>query len=175
MVSRAAYDQVGGLDESFTISLNDVDFCLKLREAGYLNIFTPFAELYHYESKTRGMEEGEKLRRYERVFSSGAGLSSWHFIALPAIFHTRPVISAPAPADRRGTIACVDVAEAMQDLMEVMKTNRISMPHGLTMPAARSDADGRCLLTVLYINMVEIASEGSLKAISCGILTGKKN
>ena len=66
MVSRAAYDQVGGLDESFTISLNDVDFCLKLREAGYLNIFTPFAELYHYESKTRGMEEGEKLRRYER-------------------------------------------------------------------------------------------------------------
>lgn len=66
MVSRVAYDQVGGLDESFTISLNDVDFCLKLREAGYLNIFTPFAELYHYESKTRGMEEGEKLRRYER-------------------------------------------------------------------------------------------------------------
>ena len=66
MVSRAAYDQVGSLDESFTISLNDVDFCLKLREAGYLNIFTPFAELYHYESKTRGMEEGEKLRRYER-------------------------------------------------------------------------------------------------------------
>ena len=66
MVGRAAYDQVGGLDESFTISLNDVDFCLKLREAGYLNIFTPFAELYHYESKTRGMEEGEKLRRYER-------------------------------------------------------------------------------------------------------------
>ena len=45
--------------------LNDVDFCLKLRRKGYLNIFTPFAELYHYESKTRGLEEGEKLRRYE--------------------------------------------------------------------------------------------------------------
>lgn len=38
----------------------------------------------------------------------------------------------------------IDVAEAMQDLMEVMKTNRISMPHGLTMLARRSDADGRC-------------------------------
>lgn len=65
LVKRRIYDEVGGLDETFTISLNDVDFCLKIREKGYLNIFTPFAELYHYESKTRGMEEGEKLRRYE--------------------------------------------------------------------------------------------------------------
>jgi len=66
MVKKSVYDEVGGLDESFTISLNDVDFCLKIRKKGYLNIFTPFAELYHYESKTRGMEEGEKLRRYEK-------------------------------------------------------------------------------------------------------------
>ncbi len=66
MVKKSIYEEVNGLDESFTISLNDVDLCLKIREKGYLNIFTPFAELYHYESKTRGMEEGEKLRRYER-------------------------------------------------------------------------------------------------------------
>ena len=66
LVKRKIYEEVEGLDETFTISLNDVDFCLKIREKGYLNIFTPFAELYHYESKTRGMEEGEKLRRYER-------------------------------------------------------------------------------------------------------------
>ena len=66
LVKRSIYDEVDGLDETFTISLNDVDFCLKIREKGYLNIFTPFAELYHYESKTRGMEEGEKLRRYEK-------------------------------------------------------------------------------------------------------------
>ena len=66
MVKKSIYNEVGGLDESFTISLNDVDFCLKIRKMGYLNIFTPFAELYHYESKTRGLEEGEKLRRYER-------------------------------------------------------------------------------------------------------------
>ena len=65
LVSRARYDQVGGLDESFSVSFNDVDFCLKLRKAGYLNVFTPFAELFHYESKTRGMEEGEKLRRFQ--------------------------------------------------------------------------------------------------------------
>ena len=66
MVKKSIYEEVDGLDESFTISLNDVDLCLKIREKGYLNIFTPFAELYHYDSKTRGMEEGEKLRRYER-------------------------------------------------------------------------------------------------------------
>ena len=57
MVKKSIYEEVDGLDESFTISLNDVDLCLKIREKGYLNIFTPFAELYHYESKTRGMEE----------------------------------------------------------------------------------------------------------------------
>ena len=66
LVKRSIYDEVGGLDETFTISLNDVDFCLKIGRKGYRNIFTPFAELYHYESKTRGMEEGEKLRRYEK-------------------------------------------------------------------------------------------------------------
>ena len=65
LVSREQYDEVGGLDETFSVAFNDVDFCLKLRHAGYLNVFTPFAELFHYESKTRGMEEGEKLKRFQ--------------------------------------------------------------------------------------------------------------
>lgn len=66
MVSRAKYDEVGGFDESFAVSLNDVDFCLKLREKGYLNVFTPFAELYHYESLSRGLDlEGENAKRYD--------------------------------------------------------------------------------------------------------------
>ena len=65
MVKKSAYEEVGGLEESFAVSLNDVDFCLKLRRAGYLNIFTPFAELYHFESASRGLDnEGEKLERY---------------------------------------------------------------------------------------------------------------
>ncbi len=65
MVKKSAYEQVGGLDESFAVSLNDVDFCLKLREAGYLNVFTPFAELYHYESVSRGADDtGENALRY---------------------------------------------------------------------------------------------------------------
>lgn len=64
MVKKALYDEVGGLDERFTIAYNDVDFCLRLREKGYLNIFAPDAELYHYESKSRGLETvGGKRRR----------------------------------------------------------------------------------------------------------------
>ena len=65
LVKKSLYERVGGLDESFEISLNDVDFCLKLRKAGYLNVFTPFAELYHFESISRGLDDqGEKAKRY---------------------------------------------------------------------------------------------------------------
>jgi len=67
MVSRAKYDEVGGFDEGFAVSLNDVDFCLRLREKGYLNVFTPFAELYHYESLSRGLDlEGKNAARYDK-------------------------------------------------------------------------------------------------------------
>ncbi len=67
MVKKTLFDEVGGLDEGFAISLNDVDFCLKLREKGYLNVFTPFAECFHYESISRGLDDqGEKAERYNR-------------------------------------------------------------------------------------------------------------
>ncbi len=65
LVSKELFEKAGGLDESFAVSLNDVDFCIKLREMGYLNVFTPFAELYHYESVSRGLDDqGEKAKRY---------------------------------------------------------------------------------------------------------------
>lgn len=67
MVSKALYEELGGLDESFTVALNDVDFCLRVREKGFLNIFTPFAELYHYESKSRGSDKkDERALRYQQ-------------------------------------------------------------------------------------------------------------
>ena len=75
MVSAAAFDQVGGLDESFAVAFNDVDFCLRLRRAGYHVLFTPYAEAYHCESKSRGLDkkgtakarfEGEQARLKER-------------------------------------------------------------------------------------------------------------
>ncbi len=57
VVRKSVYFEVGGLDEEkLAVAFNDVDFCLKVREAGYRNIWTPFAELYHHESKSRGPE-----------------------------------------------------------------------------------------------------------------------
>ena len=65
VVSRAAWDAVGGLDEGLQVAFNDVDFCLRLREAGYRNLWTPHAEFYHHESASRGSEDTEdKLRRF---------------------------------------------------------------------------------------------------------------
>ena len=66
MVSKVLYEELGGLDENFAVALNDVDFCLRVREKGLFNIFTPFAELYHYESKSRGSDKkDDKAVRYQ--------------------------------------------------------------------------------------------------------------
>lgn len=67
MVKKSLYDKLGGLDEEFKVALNDVDFCLRLLEKGYLNVFTPFAELYHFESTSRGIDAADeaKAERYE--------------------------------------------------------------------------------------------------------------
>ena len=66
MTRRAVFDQLGGLNEKeLAIAFNDVDFCLRAREAGYLIVYTPFAELYHHESLTRGSEDNaEKKARF---------------------------------------------------------------------------------------------------------------
>ena len=67
MVKKHLFTELGGLDDHFEISLNDVDFCLRLRARGLLNVFTPFAELYHYESISRGLDDvGEKAERYNK-------------------------------------------------------------------------------------------------------------
>ena len=66
VIRKSVFDQVGGLDEkSLAVAFNDVDFCLKVRAAGYLNLWTPFAELYHHESASRGVENTpEKHERF---------------------------------------------------------------------------------------------------------------
>lgn len=67
VVRKDIYEEVGGLDENLEVAFNDVDFCLKVREAGYRNIWTPHAELYHYESISRGHEDSpEKKVRFEK-------------------------------------------------------------------------------------------------------------
>jgi len=57
MTPRRAFEEVGGLDERFVLAFNDIDFCLKLRRHDYLIVWTPHAELYHFESLTRGPED----------------------------------------------------------------------------------------------------------------------
>jgi GT2 family glycosyltransferase len=66
LVRRKIYEQAGGFNEhNLTVAFNDVDFCLRVREAGYRNLWTPYAELYHYESETRGYDyTPEKRERF---------------------------------------------------------------------------------------------------------------
>jgi len=68
VVRKSVYQEVGGLDEcNLSVAFNDVDFCLKVRDAGYKNLWTPYAELYHYESVSRGYEDSlEKKERFEK-------------------------------------------------------------------------------------------------------------
>ena len=65
MLRRDVWDQIEGLDEEFKVAFNDVDMCMRIRKAGYLVVWTPYAELYHYESKSRGTEDTpEKQKRF---------------------------------------------------------------------------------------------------------------
>ncbi len=70
MVKKELYERFGGLDETaFAVAYNDIDFCLRLWQRGFLNVLTPFAAATHYESKSRGDDTrcgGEKQARYER-------------------------------------------------------------------------------------------------------------
>ena len=69
LTRREVFYQVGGFDEmNLPVTLNDVDYCLKVRDAGFLVVYTPFAQLYHYESASRGRgktdpAEGQLLRQ----------------------------------------------------------------------------------------------------------------
>jgi O-antigen biosynthesis protein len=67
MVRKDVFDEVNGFDEKYSLAFGDVDLCLKVVEKGYLNVWTPYAELYHHESKTRGIEDThEKQARFNR-------------------------------------------------------------------------------------------------------------
>jgi O-antigen biosynthesis protein len=67
MVRRSVFDETGGFDEGIAIAFNDVDFCLRLRQTGYRNVYLPHVVLYHHESKSRGYEDtAEKQARFLR-------------------------------------------------------------------------------------------------------------
>ena len=65
MIKKTVFMELNGFDERFKIALNDVDLCMRIRKKGLLIVFTPFAEAYHYESKSRGLENTpEKEQRF---------------------------------------------------------------------------------------------------------------
>jgi GT2 family glycosyltransferase len=67
MTRKAVFEEVNGFDEAFNVSYNDVDLCLRLRERGYLVVYTPYATLYHHQSASRGRYDPEKDRWYENL------------------------------------------------------------------------------------------------------------
>jgi len=71
MVRRAVFDQVGGYDQGFELAFGDIDFCLRVHEFGYQNVYTPFAQLYHFEGSTRGYSTPAKdaLRGFDKFQS----------------------------------------------------------------------------------------------------------
>lgn len=66
MMKRSVFEQLGGFEEKLTVAFNDVDLCLRTVQEGYLVVYNPKVELYHYESKSRGSEDNEeKVRRFQ--------------------------------------------------------------------------------------------------------------
>ncbi|OUO79852.1 glycosyltransferase [Blautia sp. An249] len=71
MVKREVFHEVGGFSEDLAVAFNDVDLCMKITAAGYLVVYNPYAELYHYESKSRGLEDTpEKIARFNKEIAT---------------------------------------------------------------------------------------------------------
>ena len=71
MVKREAFEKAGGFSTELAVAFNDIDLCLKLRREGYLIVYNPYAELYHFESKSRGLEDTpEKVARFNREIAA---------------------------------------------------------------------------------------------------------
>jgi hypothetical protein len=65
VVRRALFEQVGGFDEQLAVAFNDIDFCLRVSAAGYRNVWTPYAEMVHHESASRGADDGARQARFD--------------------------------------------------------------------------------------------------------------
>jgi GT2 family glycosyltransferase len=103
LVPRAVFEEVQGLDEvNLAVAFNDVDFCLKIRKAGYRLVWTPYAELYHHESVSRGLDtDSEKIDRFAAEISVMQDRWRTQFEADPfynpnlTLDHERPMIATP--------------------------------------------------------------------------------
>lgn len=70
MTKKSVFDKVNGFDEGLRVAFNDIDLCLRIRKEGYLIVYNPFSSFYHYESKSRGLEDTpEKVKRFNNEFA----------------------------------------------------------------------------------------------------------
>ena len=83
-VRKEVFEEVGGFDEALPVAFNDIDFCLRLLQAGYRNVWTPYAELYHHESASRGSEDSPA--KQER-FAAEVHAMKWRW---GAVLHDDP-------------------------------------------------------------------------------------
>lgn len=90
MVKKSVFAQVGGYDEAFVVGFNDADFCLRVREAGYSVVFTPYAELYHYEFVSRGREAVDEKKQLRWKKEQSLFMKKW-----PRYFDERDPFSNP--------------------------------------------------------------------------------
>ena len=71
MSKKSVFESVGGFSEELAVAFNDIDYCMKVRALGKLVVYTPYAVLYHYESKSRGLEDTpEKVERFNREIAT---------------------------------------------------------------------------------------------------------
>lgn len=70
MINSEIFDKINGFDEKLKVAFNDIDLCLRVRELGYLIVYNPYSSFYHYESKSRGLEDTpEKVKRFNNEFA----------------------------------------------------------------------------------------------------------
>ena len=70
MTKKSVFDKVNGFDEGLRVAFNDIDLCLRIRKEGYLIVYNPYSSFYHYESKSRGLEDTpEKVKRFNNEFA----------------------------------------------------------------------------------------------------------
>ena len=77
MISSNIFKEVNGFDEQFEIDFNDIDLCMKIKESGYSIIWTPYAEAYHYESKSRGYSDTDNNKYNRYNYESNAFMKKW--------------------------------------------------------------------------------------------------
>jgi GT2 family glycosyltransferase len=122
MLRKEVFEEVGGLDERFILAFNDIDLCMRVREKGYLVVWTPYAELYHFESKTRGPDDTPEKR--PRFFREARRFhAKWSGLLVAGDPYYSPHLSLEH-ADFRLRLqqrlsACAGIAEAAADSWEL--------------------------------------------------------